>query len=348
MTKTKAVKGTMKFLLVVACWTGLGLMAFAQQPPKFVSVKMPGSIGTEPLSINDSGDVTGWYFSNANLPSEGFIRHANGQYSTFEVPGSYGTAPVSINARGDVTGGWNIIEDGYAISQGFMRDRWGVFTTFEVPGSTAVVPVQINASGTVVGWYSAASDFGLPYYGFTRSPNGVVTTFNVPGAPYTMFTGINDAGEIIGMSGNGATPYFSLLNGVLTPLNILPESINQAGDIVGLYAPDAPQDGLVQWHNGDATVFTVPGAAWTGDYHINNQGKVMGEYQMGSPDACATCVGFIYSPTGVPITSFDPNSTSTTNTITTGFNNSNVVTGYYYAGPPYITPLGFLYFAVGH
>jgi hypothetical protein len=326
----------------LTCAAQSGIMA-RLPTNNYISIQVPGSTNNIPLGINDSGDVTGWYTGGGS--GGGFIRHRNGQYTTFNVPGSdVDTYPVSINARGDVTGYWTSSAGPVPPVQGFVRDRWGVFSAINVPGSTSVWPTQINASGTVVGFYSTATDYALPWQAFVRYPNGVVTTFNIPGSLNTVFNGINDAGEIIGVSESG-TPYFKLSRkGVLTSLNAFPEGINREGDIV---EARGQQQGFVQFPNGYVTAFTVPGAGWLADYiRINDLGYVMGAYsdQLNTPDVAVTSPphGFIRSPDGV-ITSFDPpNSTST---MPTGLNNANEVIGYYEVNPNPLmsTPvLGFL------
>jgi hypothetical protein len=293
---------------------------------------VPGSSDTYPLGINDAGDITGWYDGDVpdNQLAGGFIRHSNGQYTTFNFPAANNvvTFPVSINAFGDVTGTWGSQNVSGPPEEGFVRDRWGVFSTIHVPGSTAVYPNQINDSATVVGYYSTASDYGLPWRAFVRLPNGVVTTFNIPRSSATAFNGINDAGEIIGNS-NGSTPYFKISpRGVLTSLTVFPQGINLEGDIV---AQSGQQQGLVESANGKVTLFNVPGAGWLADYiRINDLGFVMGAYsdRPNPPDVPLTSPphGFIRSPDGV-ITCFDP--PKSTFTEPTGLNNWNEVIGYY-------------------
>ena len=60
------------------------------------------------LSINESGDIAGYYGDTAGVV-HGFIRRRDGTYTTFEAPGAarhgnLGTFSESINNRGDITG----------------------------------------------------------------------------------------------------------------------------------------------------------------------------------------------------------------------------------------------------
>lgn len=322
-------------LLICLVCPVLSIGQTLNQPNNYISFRVPGSSSTIPMSINDSGAVTG-YYDSSNVNLGGFIRDADGCFTTFEVPGSGETEPVSINASGDVTGYWTTAHSYTPPWQGFVRNRWGVFTSINVPGSTSVWPVRINDSGTVIGYYSTATDYGTPFYGFIRSPNGVITTFTPPGAVDTYFSDINDAGETIGYIYNGVSDtYFTRSrNGVLTSVGGLPESINQEGDVAGEYGQ---AQGFVQSRNGGFTPFTVPGAGWgTGYLTINNRGTVMGGYsdQLNSP----VSHGFTRSRDGT-ITSFDLPRSATT--IPTSLNNSGVITGFYYIGTS-TSALGFL------
>ena len=67
----------------------------------FTTVDPPGSITTNPTSINAAGVVTGWFTDSSG--THGFL-FANGAFTIFDVTGSTGTVPTSINAAGVVTG----------------------------------------------------------------------------------------------------------------------------------------------------------------------------------------------------------------------------------------------------
>jgi probable HAF family extracellular repeat protein len=64
----------------------------------------PGGLGTNPTSINDRGQVVGWYDNGTT--DEGFL-YSNGTYKTLRDPsaGLDGeTFPTSINDKGQVAG----------------------------------------------------------------------------------------------------------------------------------------------------------------------------------------------------------------------------------------------------
>jgi hypothetical protein len=73
--------------------------------------------GTFALSINPSGEITG-YFYYANNVVHGFVRDINGTFITFDPQGSIATYPTSINPSGVITGHYF---DANSRSHGFLR-----------------------------------------------------------------------------------------------------------------------------------------------------------------------------------------------------------------------------------
>ena len=63
----------------------------------------PPIAGTYSLSINQTGETTGYFFDAANYIAHGFVRAADGTITTFDAaPG--GTQPTSINPSGEIAG----------------------------------------------------------------------------------------------------------------------------------------------------------------------------------------------------------------------------------------------------
>src|SRR3989442_8297201 len=65
----------------------------------------PGSIYTQPFSINNAGAVAGYYSDGRT--QHGFIRDANGTFTTFDAPGSTFTEAFSVNNAGAVAGSYS-------------------------------------------------------------------------------------------------------------------------------------------------------------------------------------------------------------------------------------------------
>ena len=184
---------------------------------KLTSFKVPSesianeNFGTHPASysgINKSGAITGSYTSAANGTSRGFLRAADGKFTTFSVTGAnsganYGTFPLSINDNGVIAGYYT---DGLDECGGFVRSAKGEITTFTppdlAPGICFLVPASINASGTITGYYTNTS---YVVHSFVRTAAGKLTSFEVPGANTqpsdfegTFAVSINQAGVIAG------------------------------------------------------------------------------------------------------------------------------------------------------
>jgi len=134
-----------------------------------ISFDPPGGIGTNALSINSRGAITGYYylFGNADNRAHGFLRRPGGTFVSFDAPESTGTTPVSINDAGAITGYYFAANGRYF---GFVRDPLGKFTSFD-PGLNTQ-PTSINNKGAVTGSRSGAPS------GFVRSPEGTITLFD--------------------------------------------------------------------------------------------------------------------------------------------------------------------------
>ncbi|MFL5237477.1 MAG: hypothetical protein ACJ8EL_07715, partial [Rhizomicrobium sp.] len=79
---------------------------------------VPGAVSTVANSINDNGEIAGYY--NDNAGTHGFLLNAHGKYRTFDVSGSSGTFPNNVNNKGQIVG-WYITGEGDY--HGFVRSR---------------------------------------------------------------------------------------------------------------------------------------------------------------------------------------------------------------------------------
>ena len=168
-----------------------------------------GAVATYGSAVNNLGQVAGTYSLSGFLDFHGFIRAADGSFSTFDVPGASWTYAQGINDQGQVSG---FYFDGLAF-HGFLRAADGSFTTFDIPQSASTFGAGLDDAGQAVG-YSVVSFFtssGVVTIatGFVRSPDGAVTNFVVPGSSSTYVSGINDYGHLVGSySLNGVTHGF--------------------------------------------------------------------------------------------------------------------------------------------
>jgi hypothetical protein len=84
-----------------------------------------------PVSLNDSGAITGIYIDDNNV-SHGFLRSPEGEFTRVDAPGSVGTFFVNINNSGTITG---FYIDANNVYHGFLKPLHSGIITFEVPGA---------------------------------------------------------------------------------------------------------------------------------------------------------------------------------------------------------------------
>ena len=163
------------------------------------TIDVPGAALTQPLGINDRGDVVGAYIEaapgvdpyayNETGRRRGFLWRA-GTFTPVDVPGSAATSVSGINDHGQIVGSYDV--DG--TRHGFLRSG-GRFTTIDRPGSRVTVPSRIDDRGRVVGGYgdqNAANARGFLW------DDGDFTTIVAPGdRTDTLAYDINDRGDIV-------------------------------------------------------------------------------------------------------------------------------------------------------
>jgi hypothetical protein len=193
------------------------------------SPNSPNPNSFQPQSINDAGEVTG-FFSGESTLVHGFLRQTNGTIVQFDPQGSIRTLPYSINQQGVIVGTYYDSQTGH----GFIRQPDGQILTIDKCQSS--LAYSINAHGTIAGycWNGVGAGFLLDSKGnftfldpgltpmkinnegaatgpygrgaFFRSPSGVVTTFGPEesqGCNSTYPTSINSAGVVVGQCTSG-------------------------------------------------------------------------------------------------------------------------------------------------
>jgi hypothetical protein len=203
---------------------------------------VPGSLNTYALSINLSGQITG-FCDDASLLRHGFVRDVDGTLTTFDPPGSRETQPVSIASTGQITGNYN---DTGSKFHGFVRDVGGAITSFDFPAPDilSTTPMSINGRGQIAGYYNRPDGI----HGFLRDADGTMTTFDVPGSSVTFVQSMNGSGQITGYYHDAKAALRAFLrdaNGTITTfdapgagtrggLGTIPFSINRSGQIAGI------------------------------------------------------------------------------------------------------------------
>lgn len=188
--------------------------AFFRTKSGFVfSFTVPGSSLVYPESINDAGQITGFYFFNGDYDGGigGFVRAPDGTVTTFVA--NAGIVPLALNQAGTITG-WFAPPTG--LYAPFVMQPGGAVTHFRVPGMLVTGAMSINAAGVIAGSYTTTdnADPEAPEavtHGFLRTPQGAIQSFDAPGGTGTTFTAINTANVASGYSQGIAGPEGFLL-----------------------------------------------------------------------------------------------------------------------------------------
>jgi uncharacterized membrane protein len=261
-----------------------------------------GAQGTEPIDINSSGQIVGYYVD------AGGVLHSylqiGSQYTTIDPPNESTVNPFSlaggINAAGQIAGnyrGTDGVRHGYLLSD-------GQYTTFDDPlavhGTRAF---GINAQGQITGFYR---DANFTARGFLLK-DGQYIPVDDPNAGSGAFQGtlpfqINASGQITGVyiDANNLHHSFLLSGGQYTtiddPLGALGtegSGINDSGRIVGGYfSADGQTHGYIQVGNQFTTVDDPLGVGFSYADGINDPGQIVGVYL----DATGFEHGFLATP----------------------------------------------------
>lgn len=117
--KTNVRSRTLPLFTVITAFVALAIpFRLSAQTPlsahTITTFEVPGSIGTQPSSINRTGTITGFY-ADADGLNHGFVRDNNGNITTVDVPGATNTSALSINSTGEIAG---LYQDGGGYQRG--------------------------------------------------------------------------------------------------------------------------------------------------------------------------------------------------------------------------------------
>ena len=208
------------------------------------------------------------------LRAQSNVKTINVTFTTIDVPGAVETGIAGINTAGEMVGF-------YANSVGGSLHSFslssGVFSFFDYPGAVSTEATGINDSGLIVGFDGDFFDNGFLYDGttFTDVVDGQNTR--------TFVLGIDNAGD---MAGGAGTPYttkaFVRHGARFVPIKFpgtysyaYTTGINNLGQVVGW----ADSDSYLYAH-GKFKIIDFPGANLTAAFSINDNGIVVGYYQM--------------------------------------------------------------------
>jgi len=316
--------------ITCAAATVICALGLAQAGTLTPIVDAPGAdpFSTNPLGINDVGQVGGGYTTGGGAIEHGFVGPPTGPYATFDYSTTafitVATEVRALNNAGDAVGfGSDITTTRSPSMREFLRTPTGTLVTLTDPATGNVlhgIGQGINSAGYIVGDY----DTPLGSRGFILSPDRTtMTTLSDPlavgGLPGcgvsrggTRARGINDFGIVTGFyfdancfaHGFIYDPSFGTYTTLDHPLarpgaiansgTFLP-GINNAGQIAGQYtdAPGNYHGFLLDATHTQFTEIKAPGATYTQVFGINN---------LGQATVASDAGGFIWSPssTGTP------------------------------------------------
>ncbi len=208
------------------------LRGFVLTNGTYSDVVYPGSNFTIATGINDYNVISGYYVDSANQ-AHGFIDNA-GTFTQIDYPGATSTQAMSISNTGIVVGYY---WDANNQSHGFVLHS-GQFSKIQGPNATHTAVLGINKFGAIVGYYIDTSGFT---HGFEKSA-GKFVTIDHSGSVITSVASVNVADTKTGYyAANNTDVGFILQNSKYTAFTYprasatLPNSINNAGAIVGTY-----------------------------------------------------------------------------------------------------------------
>jgi hypothetical protein len=266
--------------------------------------EIPGAVDILGITVNSSGDLTGW-FEDANFDRHCFVWSSAVGVTTFDIPDGPVCTSVGIDDRGSVAGS-------YIASRrkegGFVRAPDGTITTFRGPkGERSIQPQGSSLNGFVAGDVVPGGEYWLPK-GFIRDRRRHLFTFSVPGSDYAIATCTNDSPTVAGYwgtGGNGGAFVRSSDGTIATFLegsNPYPTHINNQDQIVGYFSSGSELDGFLRAGNGSIVTFAVAGAKTTSPASINAAGTVVGTTYDG-----VNYRGFIRATDGTITTYAPPN-----------------------------------------
>lgn len=259
---------------------------------------------TYTYGINNNGQIAGWFTTSSN-EMHGIVYNINsGIYTSVDVPiAKYGTEVRGINDYGQMTGVF--VNDVSPNVHSFLYDG-SIFTTLDIPAAGDVGFLHgtqandINNSGQIVGFYGDNS--GLTH-GFLYG-GGSYTTLDVPNSKFTSATGINDNGIVVGFfydnigihgfSYDGMN--YTAIDNPSAFANSLPGTIISGINNKGIMTGYIVGQGETQYQNfiydgSSFTMINVPNSSFSRIMGINDNGQIVGEYEI-----VGTRGGFLASP----------------------------------------------------
>src|SRR5512133_168977 len=252
----------------------------------YTQVDVPEADFTGLFAINSRGQTVGLYEDGSGT-AHGFLRNVDGSIVTIDYPGAIFIGANGINSQGDIVGRW---DDASAITHSFLRTLQGTITSFD-PLAPCVATTEaqpsaahgINDRGDIVGRCFDASGKEL---GWLLRHDGSFAILDDPSFLTTDAWPINNSRVVVGdyseadefvhgYTWTEADGFTTLdFENNMTGLR----SINQRGDIGGIYFDGLTLHGFLRLKNGAEVTIDPPGSVETDTAVVNNSGTVAGIY----------------------------------------------------------------------
>jgi Bacterial Ig domain len=270
---------------------------------------VPGAPGRA-FGINNNGTVCGFFFEAVGEVEETNIQRAVQSPSALKARMPFPQA----DGEGDKEGEDEADGEEQLVGRSFVWDSVSrsLVAIYDLPDAVSTTGFKINDAGVIVGQVQLAApedgedgqegedegeepeDEG-PTLGFIRASDGTIATFSVPGSLNTFLGGVNNPGQIAGGfnidAGEGALLFGFIRNadGIFSAFNVPDEEgnplwtkaddINDAGDVVGLFRPEAGEEaiqGFLRKADGTILRFSLPGFEEARFTDINNHDVISG------------------------------------------------------------------------
>jgi hypothetical protein len=161
----------------------------------------------ELAAVNNHEVAVGFYLNSAGRYRGYTYNIKTRKFALVTKPGAPtgGSAPSltasGINNAGDVVGQYT---DSGGTIEGFIKLAGGAFHTIAVSGATETVAIGVNDNDTVVGAYADRTDSSETFHGFIWRIGGHLTTMvdDPNTSVFTILESINNEGDIVGLYGD--------------------------------------------------------------------------------------------------------------------------------------------------
>ncbi|MGH8065860.1 MAG: Ig-like domain-containing protein [Candidatus Entotheonellia bacterium] len=282
---------------------------FIDADGSIAGIFVPGVLGRA-FGINNNGTICGFFFEAVGEAEEVNIQ------GTVQSPNALNVRMAFPQANGedDEEGEDEAKGEEQLVGRSFVWDSVSrsLVAIYDIPDAVSTTGFKINDAGVIVGQVQLAApedgedsqageDEGEepaeegPTLGFIRASDGIVATFSVPGSLNTFLGGINNQRQIVGgfnidageeallfgfiRNADGTFSAFNVPNEEGNPLWTKADDINDAGDIVGLFRPEAGEEaiqGFLRKADGTILHFSLPGFEEARFTDINNRGVISG------------------------------------------------------------------------